>query len=233
MLKANQLGLRDNELNDDLILNEESHIKSAIVLANLPNLKNDLHTNNLHRYSNYAWQRLAMLGDLLCGDGVHEDEERQHNSTNCENEEDDNKQTPDQDIMQTAQNWGKLLKEAKWKESTDKTDKDIKSQIQLAKRKHLEKQTVISNVTPAKWKEIEKAGLKRQSTAIKERLRKSNSDAQCNALTVHDRLTQESIMKYKDVRDLGTEEYIEICSNLEAGQFNNDVLGTSAYGFLD
>ena len=227
LLKANQLGLRDNELNDDLILNEESHIKSAIVLANLPNLKKDLHTNNLHRYSNYAWQRLAMLGDLLCGDGVHEDEERQHNSTNCENEEDDNKQTPDQDIMQTAQNWGKLLKEAKWKESTDKTDKDIKSQIQLAKRKHLEKQKVISDVTPTKWKEIEKAGLKRQSTAIKERLRKSNSDAQCNALTVHDRLTQESIMKYKDVRDLSTEEYIEICSNLEAGQFNNASTPTS------
>ena len=69
--------------------------------------------------------------------------------------------------------------------------------------------------------------MKRQSTAIKERLRKSNSDAQCNALTVHDRLTQESIMKYKDVRDLSTEEYIEICSNLEAGQFNNASTPTS------
>ena len=42
-----------------------------------------------------------------------------------------------------------------------------------------------------------------------------------NALTEHEQVIQESIMKYKDVRDLSTEEYTEICSNLEAGQFNN------------
>ena len=227
MLKANQMGLRANEIDDDFIVNTDGEIsvKSAMILANLPPLtdvKDDSRPNSLARYSDHAWKRMAVLGDLLLKPEGGTDPET--NSTTSDQTSQQQAQYNTSDIVKKAKEWKTMLQQAEWADQTDKRPDQVNKEIKSAKDKRAHRAHQVKSYSLQEKEEHYKADLQSQLQLTLARQRQADEKCvrgQYDNCTAHIDKLQRTITNFRDTRDLTAAEFEEVCSNLEAGEFNN------------